>query len=358
MKLIKKLIGAALALASLGFVAPLATAQENPKEIRIGISAAGVGGKPKVGGTFVTTAHLRGVLEEEFRKDGIKVVWNLFPGAGPSTNEALANRRIDFGWHGDLPMIVGRSTGLRTKIILAAGRFGPVYFVVPQDSQARSLEDLKGQTISTFKGTALQLQLNRLLKKYGLKESDFRVINQDNFSASTSLSTGDIAGAIVTPWSLEARGVARRLLEIRDDKTIVAPSSFWVSEEFEQKYPQIVQRVVTALVKQAHWNSLEENRDEQFRLWAQSGIPFVDWKKDWEGYALRDRHSPLLDDYYVSFIKRAVQESKEFGLIRREVTVDDWIEPKYLDNALKSLKLEGFWPTFDAAGNIAKAGSR
>jgi sulfonate transport system substrate-binding protein len=357
MKLIQKLIGTALVLASLSLVAPISAAQDNPKEIRIGISAAGVAGKPKVGYSYVPTAHLRGILEEEFRKDGIKVVWNLFPGAGPSTNEALANRRVDFGWHGDLPMIVGRSTGLRTKIILAAGRFGPVYFVVPQDSQAKSLEDLKGQTISTFKGTASQLLLNRLLKKYGLKESDFRVISQDQFSVRTSLSTGDIAGAIVSPWTLEARGVARRLLEIRDDPNLIGALSFWVSEEFEQKYPHVVQRVVTALVKQAHWNSLEENRDAQFRLWAQMGIPFVDWKKDWEGYDLRHRHSPLLDAYYVDAIKRAVQESKEFRLIRRDVTVDDWVEPKYLDNALKSLKLEGFWPTFDAAGNITKAQS-
>ncbi|PKO47931.1 MAG: TetR family transcriptional regulator [Betaproteobacteria bacterium HGW-Betaproteobacteria-22] len=328
-----------------------ASAEDNPKEIRIGISSAGVGGKPKVGYSSVTTAHLRGVLEDEFKKDGIKVVWRLFPGAGPATNEAFSNNQVDFGWHGDLPAIIGRSTGLKHKVIFAAGRFGPLYFVVPADSQAKSLADLKGKTISTFKGTALQLQQSRLFKKYGLKESDFRVISQDQFSSRTSLSTGDIDGTITSPWTLEARGVAKRILEIRDDKTLVAPLTFWVGEEFEKKYPHIVQRVTTALIKQAHWNSLEENREAQYKLWAQSGVPYLDWKKDWEGYDLKERHSPLLDENYIASMKQSAAEAKEFKLIRKDVDVDSWLEPKYLNTALKELNLEGFWPELDAQGN-------
>lgn len=342
----------AIAASAALLIAPIAaSAEDNPKEIRIGISSAGVGGKPKVGYSSVTTAHLRGVLEEEFKKDGIKVVWRLFPGAGPATNEAYSNGQVDFGWHGDLPAIVGRSTGLKHKVILTAGRFGPLYLVVPAGSDAKSLADLKGKTIAIFKGTNQQLVFGRLVRKYGLKESDFRVISQDFFSQNTSLSTGDIDGAIVSPWTLEARGVAKRIIEIRDDKSLNAPLTFWVGEEFEKKYPHIVQRVTTALVKQAHWNSQEENREAQFRLWAQSGIPYIDWKKDWEGYELKDRHSPLLDEYYVSTIKKSVAEAKEFKLIRKDVDVDSWIEPKYLNTALKELNLEGFWPEFDAQGN-------
>jgi sulfonate transport system substrate-binding protein len=329
-------------------------AQENPKEIRLAHSSAGVGGKPKTGGYWFATVHLKGLLEKEFEKDGIKIVWYLFPGAGPSTNEAFSNKKIDFGFHGDLPMIVGRATGLKHKIIIAGGRFGPLYFVVPAGSSAKTLADLKGQKIAVFKGTNQQLLLSRLLKRSGLKDSDFRIINQDGYAARTSLSTGDIAGNITSPWSLEARGVAKRILEIRDDKTIHAPLTIWVGEEFEQKYPHIVQRIVDVLVKEAHWSSLEENREEQFRLWTQSGNQYADYKNDWEGYDLKARHSPLLDENYIVGIKTSVKEAKEFGLIRKEVTVDDWIEPKYLNNSLKKLNLENFWQRLDANGNPVK----
>lgn len=351
----------ALSAATTFLIQPLsALAEDAPKEIRIALSGAGSGGKPKLGYSFVPTAQLRGKLEEEFRKDGIKVTWYHFPGAGPATNEAFSNGKVDFGWHGDLPAIVGRSTGLKHKVIFAAGRFGPVYFTVPSGSSAKSLADLKGKTIAIFKGTNQQLLFGRLVRKYGLTENDFRVVSQDIFSQKTSLSTGDIDGANVSPWDLEARGVAKRLIEIRDDKSLNAPLSFWVGEEFEKKYPQIVQRVVNTFVKEAYWSSQEENRDAQYKLWAQSGIPYVDWKKDWDDYALIERHSPLLDEHYVNTIKKSVAEAKEYKLIRKDVTVDDWVEPKYLNAALKEQKLEGYWPEFDKDGNRkdGKAGGK
>src|SRR5690606_33961120 len=86
MKLFSKKIAATfLALSTLGLSLHVHAA--NPKEIRISVSGAGEGGKPRVGGSFVATAHARGVLEQEFKKDGIKVTWLFFPGAGPATNE-------------------------------------------------------------------------------------------------------------------------------------------------------------------------------------------------------------------------------------------------------------------------------
>ncbi|MDR2091703.1 MAG: ABC transporter substrate-binding protein [Azoarcus sp.] len=326
-------------------------AQDNPAEIRLGISSAGVGGKPKTGSTYLANVHLRGLLENEFAKDGIKIVWYFFPAAGPATNEAFSNKKIDFGHHGDLPMIVGRSTGLKHKIILVISRFGPLYFVVPAASQAKTLADLKGKTISNFKGTNQQLFLARLLRRNGLTEKDFRIISQDGYASRTSLATGDIDGTITTPWSLESRGVAKRLIELRDDKFITTPSTLWVGEEFEKKYPHIVQRLVNVFVKAAQWSSEEENRETQYKLWAQSGNAYEDYKHDWEGSNLKVRHSPLIDDYYINITKKAVAESLEFKLIRRDVTVDDWIEPKYLTTALKELGLENYWTPLDKDGN-------
>ncbi|MEB3792416.1 MULTISPECIES: ABC transporter substrate-binding protein [Acinetobacter] len=330
-------------------------AETNPTEIRLGVPGAGVGGKPKVGGSAYASANLRGILEKEFAKDGIKVKWSFFPGAGPALNEALANKKVDFGiGHGDLPSIVGRSTGLKSKLLFVTGRFGPVYFAVPSDSGAKSLADLKGKTISVFKGTNQQLILGRLLRKYGFTEKDFRVISQDFYSAQTSLSTGDIDGLITSPWTLEARGVAKRILEVRKDPNLNGPLVAWVSEDFEKKYPQIVQRVVTTFIKDNVWSSDEKNRDTQYKLWAQSGVPYLDYKKDWDDYSLKDRNSPYFDDYAVNSLKKSVQQSIDYRLIRRPVDVDSWIEPKYLNTAIQELKLENFWPKFDVNGNRKK----
>ncbi|MDR2689340.1 MAG: ABC transporter substrate-binding protein [Azoarcus sp.] len=355
----KKSLHALLALALLALVGQASFAQENPAEIRLGISSAGVGGKPKTSSSFVANVHLRGLLEEEFAKDGIKIVWYFFPGAGPATNEAFSNHKVDFGHHGDLPLIVGRSTGLKHKILFSTGKGGPVYFVVPAASQAKTLADLKGKTLSNFKGTNQQLFLARLLRLNGLTEKDFRIISQDGYAARTSLSTGDIDGTITSPWSLESRGVAKRLIEIHGEKDadgkygvnpVTSPTTLWVGEEFERKYPHIVQRFVNVFIRAAHWSSEEENRETQYKLWTQSGNTYVDFKNDWDGYDLKLRHHPLLDEYYIARTKQAVAESLEFGLIRNDVSVDDWLEPKYLNNALKELGLENYWTPLDKDG--------
>ncbi len=53
-------------------------------------------------------------------------------------------------------------------------------------------------------------------------------------------------------------------------------------------------------------------------------------------------------------LRRRAVEERQFGFITTTVTVDDWVQPKYLQQALKELHLEGFWPERDAAGK-AKA---
>jgi len=348
MKLFSKKIAATfLALSALGLSLQLHAA--NPKEIRISVSSAGEGGKPRVGGSFVASAHARGVLEQEFKKDGIKVTWLFFPGAGPATNEALANGKVDFALHGDLPSLVGRSTGLKNKVLFSTGRFGPTYVVVPADSNAKTVNDLKGKKFSVFKGTNGQIVYNRVLKKYGLTERDVRTISQDTYSARTSLATGDIDATITSPFSLVSRGVAKTLIEIKDPK-VSALAHFWVTESFEKQYPEVTQRVVTTLIKQAKWSSEEANRTTQYKLWSQSGIPLVDYQKTWDGWNLKDRNSPLLDEFHRSQIDEALKIAKEAKLIRRDVDTKTWYEPKYLNHALKDLGLENYWRAFNANG--------
>ena len=348
-------IGAAAALPVFSIVRAQ-TLAANPTVIRIGFPGAGTGGRPAVGGSYPATADALGEINQEFKPDGIRVEWKYYAGAGPALNEAYANGLLDFCFgHGDLPLVVGRSTGLKHKIIASSSRLATGYFIVPSGSAAKTVADLKGKKIATFKGTAGQTQLIRWFRRNGLDEKDFRVISLNADDTKAALATGDIDGTagVVQPFDLEARGVARTLAKSADPD-ISTPGTVWVGEEFEQRYPHIVQRVVTRLVKVAEWGTKEENRDRQFNLWARAGSdPFSNYKTDWTPVTdLRTRVNPLLDEYYRAALQRAIGEIKEFKLIRREVSLDGWLEPKYLDHALKELKLENYWPQFDAKGNV------
>jgi sulfonate transport system substrate-binding protein len=343
------------ALTLLQLIPLTAQAEDKPKEIRIAFSGAGAGGRPLAGGSSLATTHLHGALEEEFKKDGIKVKWYFNVGAGPATNEQFANNLIDFATHGDLPLVVGRSTGLKHKIILGQGRFGETSFVVPANSEAKTLADLKGKKLGVTKGTSGQLTLARVLERNGFTERDFKVVSLDSATIKAALATGDIDGAITRPYDLVARGVAKVLFNIPRDPKLTSISTFWVGEEFEKKYPDIVQRVVTTIVKESKWSSDEQNRAEIMKMWSrQATDTYSDYVESWKQYKLRERISPLLDEYYVSRLQTSVDETKHFKLIRRDVSINGWIEPKYLNAALKELKLEHYWDEYDKDGNVKK----
>ena len=300
-----------------------------PSVIRIGFPGAGTGGRPLPTSGYTANVVFLAELEKEFKADNIKIEWKYYVGAGPALNEAFANGLLDFCFgHGDLPLIVGRSTGLKHKIIASSGRGGDVYLLSPSASASAQVGDLKGKTLSVQKGTAGQLTLYRFLAKYGFNdpEKEFRIISQITDDRRASLATGDVAGAVDTPWGLEARGITKRLAEVHDDPNINTPGSVWVGEAFEQQYPDVVQRIVNRLVKVAHWSTQEANRETQYQYWTRSGVnAYVDNKKEWDKVKdLRTRQNPLLDDFYVAQIKKAIAETRKYRLTRRDVSLDGW----------------------------------
>ena len=137
----------ALGLLGTAFVQAQEVKTDAPAVIRIGVATGGVGNPIRHGGTSTALAYADKAIEEEFRKDGTKVEWIFFKGAGPAVNEALVNKQLDFAWQGDLPSIVHRAAGVKTKIILGsgvrtglylaqAGEFGFVLLSLAQGTQA------------------------------------------------------------------------------------------------------------------------------------------------------------------------------------------------------------------------------
>ena len=178
----RRLILAGLAASVLAPIAALAA--DAPKVIRIGLPLVGTGNRPVGGSWNFATVQIKGSLEQEFKADGIRIEWNNFKGAGPALNEAIANKLIDVFAIGDLPGIVGKASGLKTRLVAADNRRAAYAIGVPADSQARGIEDLKGKKVAVFKGTAVQLGFGKFLTRHGLSEKDFKVINMDTNTAT------------------------------------------------------------------------------------------------------------------------------------------------------------------------------
>ena len=251
-------------------VRPASASADKPSVIRIAFPGVGVGNRPFVGGHSTAILHLRGLLDQEFKKDGIEVTWTFLRGAGPAVNELYANGLADFSLLGDLPSIVGRSSGLKTRVLAATAIRQNTYLAVPADSSIQGIKDLKGKRVAIFKGTNIQLAVAKLLEANGLSERDIKAINMDQATSRSALITKDIDAAFGGNELLALRdqGAARIAYRTEGNPAFLRHCTFVGSEDFIKKYPEITQRIVKQLVIAAKWISdYDANPAPVYQLW-------------------------------------------------------------------------------------------
>lgn len=349
----KFLLSSVLATLSLAPISTLSAAEAKPTVIRFSTPYVGTGNRPVGYSNYYSTTQTLGLLEKEFQKDGIKIQWNNFKGAGPAINESFANGLVDVTWLGDLPALIGKASRLDTRLIAFAGVNDNAYLAVPPGSSAKSFADLKGKRIGFIKGTNVHLSIISTIKRQGFSEKDFRFVNTDGPVGYSALASGDLDAL----WSSQAlfpvvdRGVAKIIYSTKQEPVVNRLSGYvLVNAKFEQKYPETVQRIVNVLVKQAAWESDPANKAALFKLWSKSGLPYSNFVKANSGVDLKRHSAPIFDAYNISLVKQKLKAGQELRLIRGNIDVDRWIEPKYVNQALKTLNLQNFWKPLNANG--------
>jgi sulfonate transport system substrate-binding protein len=322
-----------------------ASAEDKPSVIRIGFPNVGVGNRPISTTSALATAHLRGSLEEEFKPDGITIQWNFLRGAGPAVNELYANGLLDFSTLGDLPSVIGRASGLKYRVLAGSAVRSNIYLSVPSDSNVQSVKDLRGKRVAVAKGTATHLAGVKILERFGLTEKDVKLINMEVNAAQLALVTRDIDAAFGDRDYLRLRdqGVTRVLFTTRgQDAALTSNSTFLGSEPFIQKYPSITKRVLKVLVQNAKYLA-ETPPTQVYQLWTKSGTTFSAFREDGQGVDPKYRFSPLLDPYLAARYKFQLDQAKRLNLLRNTFVYEEWLEPKFLNAALKELNLENYW---------------
>ncbi len=342
----------ALAAGTATIAAPL-LANTAASTIRIGVAQPATGQPPGFAASGLAIAHRKGWIEEAFSADGVRIEWLFFKGAGPAVNEALANDQLDFAIQGDLPAIVARAAGLKTKLVLANGVRANIYIGVPPDSPLTSVADLRGKRVSLFRGTNMHLPALRLLASHGLSERDLRVLNLDTAGYLAALASRDLDAAIgaMDILRLRDKGQVRVLYSSKGDSPIFTRQGhLLVTERFAQAHPDWVQGLVDTAVRAARWSADEANREEVLQAWARAGTPYEHWTEDYRDEALRLRLNPTFDPFLVARYKDAVEQAVTFKLSRRPFDVDDWIDTQYLNKSLSAQGLAQWWPAFQADG--------
>jgi sulfonate transport system substrate-binding protein len=231
----RSLVGCALALALLPST-PLCAA-DNPKEIYVDWA------------TYNPVSMLlkdKGLLEKEFAKDGIKVVW-VQTNSSSNALQFLNAGSINFGSTAGSAALVARINGNPIKSVYVYSRPEWTALVATKDSAINKVTDLKGKKVAMVRGTDPHIFAVRALLIAGLSDKDITpVLVQQHADGGNLLVRGDVdAWAGLDPMMAqhEVNEGARLFYRNRDANT-------WgilnVREEFAKDHPDVVRRVISA----------------------------------------------------------------------------------------------------------------
>src|ERR1700726_2220705 len=201
----------------------------------------------------------KGLLEQEFGKDGIGIRWVQSLGSNKAL-EFLNAGSIDFGSTAGSAALLGRINGNPVKSIYVYSRPEWTALVTRKDTTIEKIADLKGKRVAVTRGTDPHIFLVRALLSVGMSEKDIQPVLLQHPDGKTALIRGDVqAWAGLDPMMAQA--------EIEDGATLFyrnAAANTWgilnVREEFAKDHPDLVRRVL-AVYEDARKHSLA-NYDE------------------------------------------------------------------------------------------------
>ncbi len=242
-----------LGSAVLAALAPSVTfAAEKPKQIRLDWA------------TYNPVSLLlkdKGLLEKEFARDGISIVWVQTLGSNKAL-EFLNAGSIDFGSTAGAAALVAKINGNPIKSIYVYSRPEWTALVTRKDSPISKIADLKGKRVAVTRGTDPHIFLVRALQSVKLTEKDITPVLLQHPDGKTALIRGDVdAWAGLDPMMAQAEVEDGAKLFYRNKE-----ANTWgvlnAREAFLKDHPDIARRVI-AVYEEARKYALANYGEEK-----------------------------------------------------------------------------------------------
>ncbi|MHA6631631.1 ABC transporter substrate-binding protein [Pseudonocardia sichuanensis] len=228
-----------------------------------GSQAGGGGGMVDFTGE-IAVAHLQAIIAGApflvadelgfFEEEGLTPELVSFPG-GTDTVRGIASG-IPFGMPATLPGLIAYQAGQDDlRMVSGAVNVATVNFLVPANSDIRSIEDLRGKKIAVSQpGSITTYFANRIVQEQGLVPGeDVEILNVGGAPdawVATEQGVADVAwSSPPISNSLMADGSARVLFETSEYVTAWVDNTYWTTQEFIDESPEVVEAILRALQK-------------------------------------------------------------------------------------------------------------
>lgn len=307
-----------------------------------------------VGGATVRELEL---LEKHLPTDGkyegveYDIQWSSYTSGPPITNKMLADQ-IDIGLMGDFPAVINlikfqQEAQDANSIFIGTLAYSPNgagnAVVVPKGSDATSLADLKGGTVSVPFGSAAHGMVLKALSDAGIDpETDVKLISQAPEVGGSSLRTGQIdAHADFVPFGelFPFRGFAKKIF---DGAQTGVPTlhGIVVRSDFAEKHPEIVVAYLEAVLEANQiFREDPEGISAQIEEWSGIDKEVVYMFLGPSGLQPLD---PTIREVQVSALKNSIATLTSLGKIETPVDPEEvtgWIDESYLRQAMEDMGL-------------------
>src|ERR1700738_4699872 len=213
----------------------------------------------------------KGLLEKEFAKDGIGIVWVQSAGSNKAL-EFLNAGSIDFGSTAGSAALVARINGNPIKSIYVYSRPEWTALVTARDSRIATVADLKGKRVAVTRGTDPHIFLVRALLDAGFSGKEITPVLLQHAHGQSGLIRGAVgAWAGLDPMMAQAEVEEGAKLFFRKPD-----ANTWgilnVREQFLNDYRDVVRRVL-ATYEEARKYSLANYDDLKKAFIAVTKLP-------------------------------------------------------------------------------------
>jgi sulfonate transport system substrate-binding protein len=196
--------------------------------------------------------------------------WKEFT-SGPPLLEAMNAGSIHVGGVGNTPPLFAAASKSKFKVVQAAtyGGLGDA-IVVPKDSPAQSVADLKGKTVAVAEGSSANYNLLAQLNDAGLKFSDIEVQDLQPPDALAAFTSGHIdAWAIWEPFTSQAEVDAGARV-LADGSKLANGYTFQVASDAALDDPATqaaLQDYLSRIAQAQVWS--QTHKEEWAKVWAE-----------------------------------------------------------------------------------------
>lgn len=280
-------------------------------------------------GSWEVVAHRKGYWKEE----GLNYSFQYFK-QGKLMRNAIIQDNLDTGTTGFSPFTTSIAKGAKLAAIgVTANICATQYIVVPVNSQAKTIADIKGKVFAVKKGTSVDFAFKSyVLPRYGMKVSDLKWLSNRTTERVAAIASNQAQGAIVGEPQAEIavqKGLIRRLENLcKYDKTrMMHVGNLKTLKEHPEQYAKYFRGWLKAHML------LRDNPEEYAKVYTKA-LQEVGDKAEYKiilPVVKRLRSEPFLNQEVREYLNDMASKQKKLGWIK---SYPDFTKSKLIDDSI------------------------